>query len=445
MGNLFGTDGIRGVANEKVTALMAYNLGKALAIHLLRTAKYKVVLVGRDTRVSGEMIFSALSAGLNEMGFSVLTTGVLPTPALSYLTRTLEVDAGVMITASHNPATHNGVKLYDSDGRKMPQDMQAEIEKIYADIESYRGVEPENIGGVEQNDDLLRLWVDYIIEALKMPKLNGLKIALDTANGAGSAVIPFVFKLLGARGMAFNNSLDGSLINRDCGSVHAEKFASVVVNAGADYGFSFDGDADRVLVINRDGRILDGSDMMYIFARYLHEKGELHGDTLVSTTITNCGLESSLNSFGIKMVRTNVGGLFIENEMLAKNYNLGGEENGHIMYSDVNGESCGLTAALLLLKIVIEKKKSAVDLLEGLKRTKIATADVIVSERQKVEIEKGALDDFVNELEDTLGSAGRIIVRPSGTERVIRVLVEGENESVLNLLRDKIAREIEKI
>ncbi len=445
MGKLFGTDGIRGIANEKITPLVAYGIGKPLAIEISKSAKYHKVLVGIDTRVSGPMLRSAFVAGLNEMGFSAIMPGVLPTPALSYLTSALDVDAGVMITASHNPANHNGIKLFDSNGLKLSEKEQGEIEKIYFELDSYRGVEASNIGSQEVNDDLLRLWVDHILNSLKMPKLNGIKVAIDTANGAGSAVIPYTLKFLGAQVISFNNSLDGREINADCGSVYIENFAPLVKSCGADIGFSYDGDADRVLVVSRDGTIYDGTDIMYIFAKYLKEKGELKDNTVVSTIITNCGLETSLNELGIQLLRTNVGGQYIEREMVEKGYNLGGEENGHIMFSDVWFESCGLTTSLMLLKILIEKQTSLAELLKGLNRTIIANADVAVSERQKIEVEKGVLDDFVSEIENELGTNGRIVVRPSGTESVVRVLVEGREKEKLDKLCAKIVEKINRI
>lgn len=424
---LFGTDGIRGVANERLTAQLAFNLGQAFALLLEKNAKYKKVIVGRDTRVSGQMLCSAFVAGLNSMGFSAILPNILPTPALAYLAKTLEVDGGVMITASHNPAEHNGLKFYANTGDKLPISEQKKLEEIYFNIDSFYGCPPLEIGRMEFNDDLLKLWVDHIVSTLELKSLKGLKIALDTANGASFAVAPYIFKMLGAQVICFNTENDGININRDCGSTHIENFVTECASNGVNFGFSFDGDADRVMVVEKGGKIIDGTDIMYIFAKYLKQKNKLKHDTLVTTIVTNCGLENSLKQFGIDTIRTQVGGIHIQTEMLANDFNLGGEENGHISVGMVNNESCGITTALFLLKIVQEENKSVDELLVGLNRSLIANSNVYVSERQKQEVEKGALNDLVNELEIELGNEGRIVLRASGTECLIRTLVEGQD------------------
>ena len=444
MGNLFGTDGIRGIANEKITAETALNLGKAFAINLANSTRFRRVIVGRDTRVSSQMLVAAFVAGLNSQGFSAVVPNILPTPALSYLTRSLDVDGGVMITASHNAPEFNGIKFYDKDGNKLNKTEQENIEKIYFEIDSYLGCEPMEIADNVIDEDLTKLWVDHLIDTLKMPSLNGVKIALDCANGAAFAVAPYVFKSLGAVVTSYNNFNNGAKINVDCGSTHIEKFAADCVSNGVDWGFSFDGDADRVLVVSASGELMDGTDMLYIFAKYLKDKAALPHNTLVSTIITNCGLECSLEKIGINVASTQVGGLFIQQEMLAHGYVLGGEENGHIMYDTISPESCGITAALMLLKIVSECGNIQ-KLLDGLERTQTASADVPVSERQKVKVASGALDDCVNEFENMLGSKGRIVVRPSGTESVIRVLVEGADPKLLNNICQKLADRVASI
>lgn len=444
MAKLFGTDGIRGIVNEKLTAQLAFNLGKAYAIVLQNTAKYKKILVGRDTRISGQMLCSAFVAGLNSMGFSAILPNVLPTPAHSFLTRTLEVDGGVMLTASHNPPEHNGIKFCDENGNKLSKEIQEEIERVAFNIDSYLGCEPMQVGGFEQNEDLLANWVNHVVETLDLPNFEGLKIALDTANGAGSAVIPYVYKMLGAKVIAFNNEGDGSKINRDCGSLHLDKFIAECVANDVFLGFSFDGDADRVMVIDGKGNIIDGTDLMYIFANYLNKKGELKGN-VISTIVTNCGLENSLEKLGIKLTRTQVGGQYIQREMLATGANLGGEENGHIMLGQVGTESDGMSVSLFLLKILLETKEPLQQLLAGLIRTKVVNSDVRVSERQKQEVESGVLTDFVDELENSLNNSGRIVVRTSGTESLVRVLVEGEDEAELKRINDLIVQKINEL
>ena len=442
---LFGTDGIRGIANEKLTAQLAFNMGQAFAVSLSKNANFKKVIVGRDTRISGQMLSCAFVAGLNSMGFSAILPGILPTPALSYLTKTLDVDGGVMITASHNPAEHNGLKFYNSNGEKLSLAQQAELEETYFNIDSCLGCAPLEIGGMDFDEDLLKLWVDHVESTLDIKSLNGFKIALDTANGAGFAVIPYVFKMLGAQVICYNNKNDGININRDCGSTHMEKFVAECVANNVDYGFSFDGDADRMMAVTKDGKIIDGTDMMYIFAKYLKEKNLLKDDILVTTIVTNCGLENSLHDLGINVLRTQVGGIHIQTEMLKNSYNLGGEENGHIMVGDVNSESCGLTSSLFLLKIIIEKNESASELLKGLERTLIASSNVYVSERQKQEVAKGVLNDLVNELETELGNSGRIVLRPSGTECLIRTLVEGDDQDKIDKINNILENAVKNI
>ncbi len=433
MRKLFGTDGIRGIANEKLTAEVALRLGKAFAVNLSKNARFKQVLVSRDTRVSGPMIVASFVSGLNSMGFSAILTGILPTPATSFLINALDVDGGVMITASHNQPVFNGIKFYNSAGEKIPLEEQNSIEKIYYDIDNFLGCDAEDIGLISRKD-LGKLWVDHLLNTLKIPSLSGYKIALDLANGATYNIVPYVFKRLGAHVYCYNNTDHGEYINIDCGSTHYEKFVVECVKNQVDLGFTFDGDGDRVLVVTSNGRVLDGTDLMYIFAKYMHKRGLLKGDTVVTTTIANCGLEESLGRLGIKLVRTDVGGLFIREEMIKNGYNLGGEENGHIILGDVGAESCGLSTALMLLKVLIKDGESVEKLLVGLERTDVVTSDIPVSDRQKALVSSGVLEEYVQALEEELGLNGRIILRASGTEDVVRVLVEGrDHEKLLSL------------
>lgn len=442
MGKLFGTDGIRGIANEKLTARLAFDLGKAFAIFLSKTALFKRVVIGRDTRYSGQMFCFAFVSGLNSMGFSAILTGVVPSPALAFFAKTLEVDGGVMITASHNPAEFNGFKFYDANGYKIAPDFQDEIEKIYTEIDSYRGCDAIEIGGVVESD-LLKLWVDDVVKTVENPNFDGYKIALDTANGATFAVAPYIFKMLGAITVTLNNSDDGTLINKNCGSAHIENFASECVANGVDFGFSFDGDGDRVVVVCRNGEVLDGADLMYIFANYLHEKGKLNKDKIVSTLITNCGLEDSLKRRGIEMFRVDVGSGNVQRCMKENDLNFGAEESGHILLND--GEACGITAALMFLKIVKETGMSVAELLEGFERSCVVKSDIVVSERQKSAVENNQLDDLVMELENELGSFGRIVLRTSGTESIVRVLVEGKEPELLESINEKLSKAVQNI
>lgn len=443
MGKLFGTDGIRGIANEKLTAELAFNLGKSFAIYLSKTAKFRKVVIGTDTRISGQMLCFAFVSGLNSMGFSAILAGIVPTPALSCLAKMLEVDGGVMITASHNSAEYNGFKFYDCNGLKTTQIFQDEVEKIYTEIDSYRGCEPIGIGGAEEKD-LLKIWVDNIVESLDNPKFDGYKIALDTANGATYAVAPYIFKMLGAITTTFNNSKNGALINKNCGSTHIEGFIAECVASGVDFGFSFDGDGDRVLVVCKNGEVLDGADLMYIFANYLHQKGVLKGEKIVSTIITNCGLEDSLKKCGIEMLRTPVGSGSVQQAMIENDLIFGAEESGHIMLSQ-GSEACGITTALMFLKIIKETGKDINELLEGFERSSVVKTDIAVSERQKIEVENNILDDLVAELEEELGCFGRIVLRTSGTESVVRIVVEGKDQYMLENINDRLVKAVQDL
>ena len=445
MPKLFGTDGIRGIANEKMTANLAFNLGKAFGIILNETSIHKKVLIGRDTRISGQMLSSAFCAGLNSVGFSALIVGVLPTPATSYLTKILDVDGGVMITASHNPAEYNGIKFYDSLGNKLDKNTQNKIEELITNLDSFLYCPPHEVGTQEYNEDLTKLWVDHIIKTSQIKSLNGLKIALDTANGASFAVAPYIFKKLNAKTFIYNDSDDGKLINLNCGSQHTEKFIENCIKNDVDFGFSFDGDADRVIAVGKNGKIFDGTDLMFIFANYLKSKNQLNSNTVVSTIVTNCGLENSLQKDDITLIRTNVGGIYIQTKMQELSLSLGGEENGHIMLSEFGAESDGISTALFLLKIAIDENFSIEDTLSNLTRTLVKNSDIPVSERQKQLVESGELQDFVTELEKDLDNSGRIVVRTSGTEPLVRILVEGEDEEKLENLNHILAQKVKNL
>lgn len=431
---LFGTDGIRGVVGEKLTKELAYNIGRAYGIAIRDEAKHKRILLGRDTRTSGEMLATAVSEGLNSVGFDVVSAGILPTPAHNYLSKTLAVDGGVMITASHNPPEHNGIKFCGIDGGKLPENLQQKIEDITLEIDKYKDITVARLGQAITDTRLPNLWVEYILSTLWHPDFSGIKVALDTANGAGYEVIPETFRRTGAEVLVFYNESTGKNINRDCGSTNVDKFAKICLKNNADIGFSFDGDADRIMVVAKDGRIIDGTDLMFIFGKYYAQNDKLVGNTVVSTIITNSGLESSLGALGINFVRTKVGGQYIQREMQEHGYVIGGEENGHLMLGDIGEGSDGMCVGLYLLKIMQKCKCDVLSLLEGLERAKIAKSDLHVTESQKSAVDNGALDSLTNELSGVLGDNGRIIVRTSGTETVVRVLVEGKDQDMLDAI-----------
>lgn len=425
----FGTDGIRGVVGEKLTATLAQRIGKAYGQALLDAGEKGKILIGRDTRTSGKMLFDAVSGGLNKMGFDVVDAGIITTPAHNYLTRAGEFVGGVMITASHNPATHNGIKLCDQHGKKCSIEF---LENVERRLEQADDLSAEECGKISVFADLGLDWVDFILKSLDYPDLSGLRVALDLANGAGYELIPEGYRRAGADVVVCNAESDGVNINNNCGSVNVDKFVPVVLENRADVGFSFDGDADRIMAVDRYGRIIDGTDMMYILGMYYAEKGKLVGDTVVSTIITNQGLENSLNRHGLKLSRTAVGGQYVQREMDSKGFCVGGEENGHMMLADIGEGSDGMCVGLYLLKIMREKNCDLGDLLKGLIRTNVAKSDLTVTETQKQKVNDGAVRDFVAKQHALLGTDGRIIVRTSGTECVVRVLVEGQNQPLLD-------------
>lgn len=425
----FGTDGIRGVVGQKLTLDLAARVGAAYGRALLELYPGGSILIGRDTRASGAALEEAISTSLASLGFAVVCAGVLTTPAHSFLTKSGDFVGGVMITASHNPASHNGIKLCDRDGKKYSIDFLENVESmLYEDVPASHCRIKRN---VVYDTSLGQKWIDFVLDQLGQPDLGEYKVALDLANGAGFDLIPRGFGATGATVLAYNTESDGANINNNCGSLYVDRFVDTVLGCGADIGFSFDGDADRIMVVDRYGTIVDGTDLMYIFGRYYAERGMLVKDAVVSTIITNMGLESSLARYGINLRRTAVGGQHVQREMDAGGYVVGGEENGHMMLADIGEGSDGMCIGLYLLKIMREKNCDLRDLLADLVRTHAAKSDLNVTEEQKRLVGEGHIDDFVREQEARLGDAGRIIVRTSGTECVVRVLVEGEDQPLL--------------
>ena len=442
---LFGTDGIRGIVGEKLTEELAYRIGRAYGLVLASSGKRCSVLLGRDTRVSGQTLMENVARGLNSARVDVVIAGILPTPAHTYLSKIYGVDGGVMITASHNPPEHNGLKFCDGEGNKLSQETQMKIEELALAMPvgvAYNA----DFGGKTMIDlTLVDSWKEYILDSLGNPDFSGIKVALDMANGAGFEIIPEVFRKTGATVLPFFTESDGKNINRDCGSVNVDKFVKTCLDNNADIGFSFDGDADRIMVVARNGQIVDGTDLMYIFGRYYAQKGKLVGDTVVSTIVTNSGLDRSLGKYGINLVRTQVGGQYVQREMTEHGYVIGGEENGHMLLGDIGEGSDGMCIGLYLLKIMKEQNADVLDLLQDLERAKIAKSDLHVTEAQKKAVENGALEQTVHEMESRLGNRGRIVLRTSGTESVVRILVEGEEQPLLDEINLILSNKVKEL
>lgn len=357
MGRMFGTDGVRGVANTELTAQIAYNLGRAGAYVLTEGAHKPKILVAKDTRISGDMLESALIAGILSVGAEAVVLGVVPTPAVAYLTRKYGADAGVMISASHNPVEYNGIKFFNDKGYKLSDELEDEIQRVIeSDFEGVPSPIGTNIGKETIETSALDHYIEFAKETIPY-SLKGLKIALDCANGASYKSSVKAFRELGADVFVINDNPDGTNINENCGSTHPEELMEYVVKKGCDLGFAFDGDADRCLAVDEKGNLVNGDFILMLCAKYLKEIGKLKDDTLVVTVMSNLGLDIAAKKEGINIVKTSVGDRYVLEEMIKDNYVLGGEQSGHVIFLDYNTTGDGLVTALQIASIV--KKKEA--------------------------------------------------------------------------------------
>jgi phosphoglucosamine mutase len=442
MGKLFGTDGVRGVANQELTPELAYKLGKAGVYELTKKVNRPTVLIGKDTRISGDMLEAALVAGINSIGADVLKVGVVPTPVVAYLTRELEVDGGIMISASHNPVEDNGIKFFDKDGLKLSDETENQIEEIIFkkldDLPQATGLE---VGRVKELSEPLSLYLENAKEIVGVD-FSGLKVVVDTANGAASELAPLILEELGAEVVALHNSPDGTNINLNCGSTYPEGLQEAVKKYQADIGVAHDGDADRIIAVDENGELVDGDVIMGICGRYLIEKGELPDNTIVATKYSNLGLHKSLAELAGEVVTTKNGDRYVLAEMLANNYKLGGEKSGHIIFLDYNTTGDGVMTALQLIKVMVESDKKLSELAAEIPLFPQLLVNVRVSRKEDWE-ENSEIQQAVQKVESELGDAGRVFVRASGTEAVIRIMVEGKDKTKLEELANYIATIIE--
>lgn len=439
MQKLFGTDGVRGLANVQISGQMAFDLGKALAVYVTRKQLPQKVLVIKDTRLSGDMLCCAVCAGLNSMGVDAIYGGVLPTPSVHYLVQDQHAGAGVVITASHNPSNYNGLKMITNLGHKFDDQQEAELEQIYFDLDSYLPCEPNLIGRTIQNSELPKIWTDSLIDVAS-GSLDGVKIILDCACGASLCVAPYVLRALGATVTAIAADPGGS-INDRCGSTHPDNIMEEMRKGDFDLGFSFDGDADRVAVFLRKGEMVDGDVLMFGCAKYIKKQGKLNKDTIVTTRITNFGLDESLEKEGIKVERVDVGGKSIQEKMLSDQLNFGAEDNGHISWGDYNMCSDGILTAVMISQMWAEGVLT--EMLSGYQAYNQAKVNVEISERQRQLLDK--LEPLIHELETELAQNGRIVVRPSGTESLVRVLVEGKDQEQIDRLAQTLKEAVTKL
>lgn len=433
MTELFGTDGIRGVANEyPITPEVALRIGRAVARVLkAKTAHRHKVVIGKDTRVSGYMLETALTSGLVSEGARVLLTGPVPTPAVAHLTKSMACDAGIMLTASHNPYADNGIKIFGPDGYKLNDALEEEIEAIILD-QSPPAVSGVRLGKAYRIDDATGRYIEFAKSSIGDQNLKGLKVVVDCAHGAGYYVGPLIFEELGAEVIKIGTTPDGYNINEGFGSLHPEKAAELVKAQGADLGICLDGDADRVIFVDGNGEVVSGDRILCLCAKALKATGKLRGDTLVTTVMSNLGLRDSLAADGITLIQTQVGDRHVLERMREGNFALGGENSGHLIFADFATTGDGIVSALMVLSVIKASGKSLAELANCM--TEYPAELVALPVREKPPLDSiPEIDAAMRAAEIALGDEGRILVRYSGTEKKLRVLVEAKDATLANL------------
>lgn len=445
MKKLFGTDGIRGIANrEPITAEVIFHIGRAGA-YLFKDRVDPKILIGRDTRISGDMLESALIAGICSMGVNVLRAGIIPTPVVAYLARAYCANCGIVISASHNPFDHNGIKYIGGDGFKFSDSEEEEIEKIYFENHSKdEWPTKNNIGRVKELPEATDRYIDYIKNTLP-PKftLKGYKIVLDCANGASFIIAPRVFKELGAEIITINDKPSGTNINYNCGSVHPASLRKEVLRQKADLGFSYDGDADRVIAVDEKGNIVDGDQIMVICALNLIKKAQLPNKTVVTTLMSNIGFDRAIKKAGGKVIRTNIGDRYVLEMMKKVKTVLGGEQSGHIIFSQYSTTGDGLLTSLQFMKVLREEEKPLSNLATVMEKYPQIILNYEVKDNERF-FKNVCIKKFIKEIEEELDGKGRIFVRASGTEPLIRILLEGEDKNKLEKISQDLREVIEK-
>ncbi|WP_309118208.1 phosphoglucosamine mutase [Paenibacillus sp.] len=449
MGTYFGTDGIRGAANTELSPELAFRVGRFGGYVLTRERQggRPRIVIGKDTRISGDMLEAALVAGLLSIGADVLQAGVIPTPGVAYLTKTYHADAGIMISASHNPLGDNGIKLFGADGFKLSDRLEAEIEAfLAADSGADRaiGLAPRPVGsdigtllffpeGAQQYVSHLRSTARH--------RFDGLRVAIDCANGAASMLAPRLFEALGAETIPLANEPNGLNINEGCGSTSPDFIRNAVLERKAHLGLSFDGDADRLIAVDENGDIVDGDRILFVLARAMANRGRLHGNAVVTTEMSNLGFEKALQERGIDVVKSKVGDRYVMERMLGGGYNLGGEPSGHMILLDYATTGDGMLTAVQLLDVMVSEGKTLSELTAGMTAYPQLLLNVPVQQKRKLAENENILK-AIRETERRLGDAGRVLVRPSGTEPLVRVMVEGPDERELPAHAERIAATI---
>ena len=439
MRKYFGTDGIRGIAGESLTADLSFKVGKALGKLLTEEKEHPKVVIGRDTRISCDMIEHALTAGLTSTGVNVMTVGTIPTPAISYLTKTIETDSGIMISASHNPYQDNGIKIFGPDGFKLTDEQELEIESLIDNSELIKNASFEKIGKVYSGNELTQKYIQHIKQSIT-GDLSDIKIALDCANGATTGVAPFIFGDLEADIETIGCQPNGVNINDNVGSTKIETISEFVKENNVDVGFAFDGDGDRVLAVDAKGNIVDGDKIMFILAKHLKEQGELKDNMVVSTVMSNIGFYKAIEENGLQSVKTAVGDRYVVEEMRKNDYSLGGEQSGHIVLMNYATTGDGILTAVKLANIIKTSGKSLEELASEVNIYPQKLVNIKVVDK-KAAMEDSDILAECEKVEKELEANGRILLRASGTENLIRVMVEASSDE----LTDKYCEQVAKI
>ena len=449
MRKYFGTDGIRGEANRELTAELAMKLGYALGYYLRQENPQKKklkVIMGSDTRISGYMLRSALSAGLTAMGINIDFVGVIPTPGVAFITQAKGAEAGIMISASHNPAKDNGIKIFAKDGCKLPDEIELELEKLidrYAEITA-EPLAGDEVGKFKYAEDDYFLYRDHL-KSIVNGDFSGMKIILDAANGSAYRAAKDVFLSLGAEIVVINDAPNGKNINVRCGSTHPEILSKVVMGYEADLGLAYDGDADRLIAVDRNGKIVDGDKIIATLAVDMKKKNILVNNRVVTTVMSNMGLESFLNDNGIVLVRANVGDRYVLEKMKSQGLNIGGEQSGHIILLDYGTTGDGIQSSLKLVEVVRDSGKTLDELVGLIPEWPQVLINVRVDNVKKNLWDKNEnITSFIKEKEKFMGNEGRVLVRTSGTEPIVRVMVEGKNAESVKDIAEEIAEVVKK-
>ena len=447
MGRLFGTDGARGVANQDLNVQLALDIAKAAGMIIKREKGGKpTFVVGKDTRISGDMLESAMAAGLTTVGADVVLLGVVPTPAVAYLVKALDADAGVMLTASHNPYEFNGIKIFNAQGFKLSDEDEEEIEAIVLDqAEEIEYASSDEIGRVTDDRYKVSLYVQHIKSTVQ-GHFRNLKVVLDCSNGSASRTAASIFADMGVQLTILNANPDGVNVNLDCGSMHVERLAEYVKANKFDVGFAFDGDADRCLAVDSEGCVIDGDTMISIFAKQMKERGVLKGNSMVGTVMSNLGFFRFGEANGITVHATKVGDRYVLEKMLAEGYIIGGEQSGHIIFLEHMTTGDGQLSALQLLDVISQTGKPLTELKKVMTKYPQVSVNVHAEKEQKAKLpDAKEIWDSIDTYTEQLGGNGRILVRPSGTEPLIRVMAEGADIAQITDIVNNLAKQIEEI